>query len=284
MALLGKRNLLPVSREADVGIYLDAGPLGEILLPRRYVTPAMVHGQQVDVFLYRDSEDRLVATTDRPRAMLGEFACMEVKDVSDRAGAFLDWGLPKDLLLPFREQGKPVRIGQKVVVAVCMDERTNRIIASARVDKHFGDGMPPYKAGEQVEALVFARTPLGFNAVVGNAYRGLLYFQHGGKDQRASGLSYGQRVKCFVTGVREDRKVDLSLDAAGYQRVAPLTEQVMAALTAAGGTLAVDDDTPPELIRASFGVSKKAFKQALGALFKAKRIEFTKPGIRSVRP
>jgi predicted RNA-binding protein (virulence factor B family) len=215
--------------------------------------------------------------------MLGEFACMEVKDVSDRAGAFLDWGLPKDLLLPFREQGKPVRIGQKVVVAVCMDERTNRIIASARVDKHFGDGMPPYKAGEQVEALVFARTPLGFNAVVGNAYRGLLYFQHGGKDQRASGLSYGQRVKCFVTAVREDRKVDLSLDASGYQRVAPLTEQVMAALTAAGGTLAVDDDTPPELIRASFGASKKAFKQALGALFKAKRIEFTKPGIRATK-
>jgi predicted RNA-binding protein (virulence factor B family) len=278
MATLGRRNLLTVTRSADAGAYLDAGPLGEVLLPRRYVTGSMRPGSQVDAFLYRDSEDRLVATTERPRAMVGEFACMEVRDISERAGAFLDWGLPKDLLLPFREQGKPVKLGQKVVVAVIMDGRTDRIIASARVDDHLRTGVPLYRVGQEVDALVFARTPLGYGVVVENAYRGLLFTDGAPREVR-----YGERLRAFVRAVRDDGKVDLGFDPAGYARVAPLGERILAALAAAGGTLPVGDHSSPEEIRARFGASKKAFKQAIGALYRERRIELGDAGITSPR-
>lgn len=278
MATLGRRNLLTVTRAADAGAYLDAGPLGEVLLPRRYVTGATRPGTQVDAFLYRDSEDRLVATTERPHAMVGEFACMEVRDISERAGAFLDWGLSKDLLLPFREQGKPVKLGQKVVVAVIVDERTDRIIASAKVDDHFRAGVPMYRTGQEVDALVFARTPLGYGVVVENAHRGLLFHDGAKHDVR-----YGQRLRAFVRAVRDDGKVDLGFDPAGYGRVAPLGERIMEALAAAGGELPMGDHSAPEDIRARFGASKKAFKQAIGALYRERRIEMVEGGIRAAR-
>ena len=276
MATLGRRNLMTVTRAADAGTYLDAGPLGEVLLPRRYVTGAMRPGTQVDAFLYRDSEDRLVATTDRPHAMVGEFACLEVRDISERAGAFLDWGLPKDLLLPFREQGKPVNLGQKVVVAVIVDGRTDRIIASAKVDDHFRPGVPMYRAGQEVDALVFARTPLWYGVVIENAHRGLLFHDGGRHD-----VHYGQRLRAFVRAVRDDGKVDLGFDPAGYERVAPLGERIMEALAAAGGSLPVGDRSSPAEIRARFGASKKAFKQAIGALYRERRIEIGEGGIRA---
>ncbi len=275
MATLGKRNLLRAVRQADAGLYLDAQELGEILLPRRYLPPDLQRDQLLDVFLYRDSEDRLVATTEQPLACVGEFACMQVKDVNEGAGAFLDWGLAKDLLLPFREQGSPVRVGQRVVVAVCMDEKTDRIIASARIDRHFSREMPALKAGQQVRALVWGKTPLGYNAIVENAFRGLLYHS-----SLATPLKLGQLLQCYVREVREDRKIDLSLDAAGYARVGPLTEQVLQALRSAGGQLDLDDDSSPAAVRQRFGVSKKAFKQALGALYRDRKITFAKPGIR----
>lgn len=277
MATLGTRNLLSITRESEVGLYLDAGALGEILLPRRYVDRAQDFKQPIDVFLYRDSEDRLVATTEHPLAMVGGFACMEVRDINEHAGAFLDWGLPKDLLLPFREQGSPVRLGQKVVVAVCMDERTDRIIASARVDKHFSKEMPNLKVGQMVKVLVYAKTPLGFNVVVEGAHRGLLYLSGA-----SAKIRYGDQLQCYVREVREDRKIDLGLDAAGYQRVGPLTVQIFQELQHNGGQLEMDDDSTPEAVRARFGVSKKAFKQALGALLRERKIEFTRPGIRVV--
>jgi predicted RNA-binding protein (virulence factor B family) len=270
--------MLAVTRSADAGVYLDAGSLGEVLLPRRYVTPAMRPGAQVDAFLYRDSEDRLVATTERPLAMVGDFACLEVRDISERAGAFLGWGLSKDLLLPFREQGKPVRVGQRVVVAVIMDSRTDRIIASARVDDHLRTGVPLYRVGQEVDALVFARTPLGYGVVVENAYRGLLFTDGAPREVR-----YGERLRAFVRAVRDDGKVDLGLDPAGYARVAPLGERILAALAAAGGTLPVGDHSSPEEIRTRFGASKKAFKQAIGALYRERRIELGDAGITSPR-
>lgn len=277
--MLGRRNLLTVVRIADAGAYLDAGALGEVLLPRRYVTGATRPGARVDAFLYRDSEDRPVATTERPLAMVGEFACMEVRDISDRAGAFLGWGLSKDLLLPFREQGKPVKLGQRVVVAVIMDGRTDRIIASAKVDDHLRRGVPTYRTGQEVDALVFARTPLGFGVVVENAHRGLLFTDGAPREVR-----YGERLRAFVRAVRDDGKVDLGFDPAGYARVAPLGERIMEALAAAGGTLPVGDHSAPEEIRARFGASKKAFKQAIGALYRERRIEIEEGGIRAPGP
>ena len=276
MATLGRRNVLTVSRFAEAGAYVEAGALGEVLLPRRYVPPDAGIGTAVDVFLHRDSEDRLVATTERPLAMVGEFACMEVRDINERAGAFLNWGLPKDLLLPFREQGKPVRIGQNVVVAVIVDVRTDRIIASAKVDEHLRTDVPPYEAGQEVEVLAFARTPLGYGVVVENAHRGLLFTD--GAPQR---VRYGQRLRAYVRSVRDDGKVDLGFDPAGYARVAPLGERVMQAVAAAGGMLPVGDRSSPEDIRARFGASKKAFKQAIGALYRERRIEIGEGWIRA---
>ena len=274
MAILGKRNLLSIVRESAPGLYLDGGELGEILLPGRYIPADLKPKDKLDVFVYRDSEDRLVATTETPLAMVGEFACLQVISVNQHVGAFLDWGLAKDLLLPFREQEIPVRVGQQVVVYVCLDVKTNRILATARLNRHLNRDTPAYRSGQPVNFLITGKTPLGYNAIVENAHRGLLY-----QDNLAAPLAAGQKLKGFVRTVRSGGKIDLSLDASGYKRVAALTDQIVQALERNGGQMAFDDDSSPAAIRQTFGVSKKAFKQALGKLYKARRIRFQNPGI-----
>jgi uncharacterized protein len=277
MATIGTRNSLRVVREAPPGVYLDGEELGEILLPRRYVPPKLRPGDEIDVFVYLDSEDRLVATTETPLAMVGEIACLEVVGVNRDVGAFLNWGLAKDLLLPFREQERPLRRGEKVVVAIYLDEKTNRIAASMRVQRHLSKRPPEYRPGQAVELLISGKTPLGYNAIVENAHFGLLHY-----DRVTTPLEVGQRVKGFVRGIRPGGKIDLSMDAAGYKRVAPLTVQIVEALKKNGGRLDLDDDSSVEAIREKFGVSKKAFKQALGALYKMRRIRFSRPGVELV--
>ena len=274
MAIIGKRNLVSVIRESQPGLYLDGGELGEILLPGRYIPAGLAPKQKLDVFVYRDSEDRLVATTETPNAMVGDFACMKVINVHPQVGAFLDWGLEKDLLVPFREQEFPLRLGDWAVVYVGLDTRTNRIIASTRLHRHVSRDVPAYREGQQVNLLVASETPQGYQAIVDNAHLGQLY-----KNQLASPLKIGVRMKGFVRAVHASGKIDLSLDAAGYQRVEPLTKLIVTALKMERGRLAFDDESSPETIRQHFGVSKKAFKQALGKLYKARRIAFTKPGI-----
>lgn len=275
MAFLGKRNQLAAVRETGAGLYLDGEELGEILLPGRYIPRDYQPGALLDVFIYRDSEDRLVATTETPFAEVGEFACLRVASVNRQVGAFLDWGLPKDLLLPFREQPSPVRVGQRVVVYVGLDDRTNRIIASARLNRHVSHEPPDYRVGDPVNFLITGRTPLGYNAIVENTHAGLL-FQH----NLTTELEVGQRQKGFIRAVSPSGKIDLSLDASGYKRVGGLTVQILAALQRNDGELHLDDDSSPAEIRAAFGVSKKAFKQALGKLYRERRISFLKPGIR----
>jgi len=260
-------------REAPPGVYLDGEELGEILLPRRYVPAKWRAGDELEVFVYLDSEDRLVATTEIPRAMVGEIACLEVVGVNRDVGAFLNWGLAKDLLLPFREQERPLRRGEKVVVAVYVDEKTNRIAASMRVQRHLSRRAPEYRPGQAVELLISGKTPLGYNAIVENTHFGLLH-----DDRVTVPLEVGQRVKGFVRAIRPGGKIDLSLDAAGYKRVAPLKVQIVEALKRKGGRFELDDDSSVEAIREEFGVSKKAFKQALGALYKMRRIRFLEPG------
>ena len=274
MAIIGKRNSLAVVRESASGLYLDGEELGEILLPSRYVLHGRAPEDRLDVFLYRDSEDRLVATTEQPYAMVGEFAWLKVTDVHHQIGAFLDWGLPKDLLLPFREQGIPVRAGQRVVVAVCLDLKTNRIMASARLNRHLSRELPRYREGQPVTFLITGESPLGYNAIVENAHSGLLF-----RNNLAAPLLTGEVLQGFVRAVRPNGKIDLSLDATGYKRVAGLTDQIVQALQQRGGRLDFDDDSSPEAIRDDFGVSKKAFKQALGKLYRDRRITFLKPGI-----
>jgi len=272
--MLGKRNLLSVNRESSPGLYLDGGELGEILLPGRYIPANLAPKQKLDVFVYRDSEDRLVATTETPNAMVGEFACMKVLNVHPQAGAFLDWGLEKDLLVPFQEQEFPLRPGDWVVVYVGLDARTNRIMASTRLNRHVSHDTPAYREGQQVNLLIASALPQGYQAVVDNAHLGRI-----AKSQLAAPLKIGARVKGFVRAVNAHGKIDVSLDAAGYQRVEPLTKLIITALNLSGGRLAFDDESSPANIRQQFGVSKKAFKQALGKLYKTRRIAFTKPGI-----
>ena len=274
MATIGRRNTLSIVRESAPGLYLNGGELGEILLPGRYIPRDLKQGDILDVFLYLDSDDRLVATTETPFAMVGEFACLKVVSVNQRIGAFLDWGLAKDLLLPFREHTGPLRVGQKVVVAVYLDEKTNRIVASARLRRHFSRDTPTYAPGQPVGLLITGQTPLGYHAIVANAHEGLLY-----RDHVSFPVEIGQKLKGFVRLVRPGGKIDLSLDASGYQRVASLQLQIVQALDRHGGRADFDDDSPPEVIRANFGVSKKAFKQALGALYKSRRIRLLRPGI-----
>ena len=274
MAEIGKRNTLSIVRESTPGLYLNGGELGEILLPGRYIPRNLKQGEKLDVFIYLDSEDRLVATTETPLATVGEFAYLEVVSIHPRAGAFLNWGLAKDLLLPFREQDRPVRLRQKIIVAVYLDSTTRRIVASTRLSRHLSQDTPTYVEGQAVKLLITSATPLGYNAIVENAHRGLLY-----RDNLSAPLEIGQKVKGFVRVVKPNGKIDLRLDASGYKRVLPLQVQIVQALERSGGRLAFDDSSSPEEIREHFGVSKGAFKQALGALYKCRRVRFLHPGI-----
>src|SRR5579859_497571 len=248
---IGRRNTLRVVREATPGLYLDGGEPLEILLPGRYITPGTVPGNVLDVFVYLDSEDRLVATTETPHAMVGEFAYLKVVNVAPGIGAFLDWGLAKDLLLPFREQTTRVYRGQWVTVGVFLDSASKRIVATMRLSRHLSRTAPTYIEGQPVNLLITSKSPLGYNAIVENAHRGLLYHTH-----LVSPLTLGQKLQDFVRKVRSDGKIDLSLDAAGDKRVTPITEQILLALQANRGRLAFDDATSPQVIREKFGVSK----------------------------
>lgn len=279
MATIGRRNRLSIERSAGPGLYLNGGELGEILLPGRYIPADVKPGDKLDVFVYLDSEDRLVATTEIPKVMVGEFACLKVVGINPRVGAFLDWGLSKDLLLPFPEQEVPVRVGKTVAVYVYLDPKSGRIVASARLRRHLNRSRNTYQEKQPVNLLIIGRTPMGYNAIVDNDRLGLLYHNTVGVP-----LTVGQRIKGFVRVVRADGKLDLSLDLslnpAGYQRVLPLKLRILSALKDHGGKLDLDDDSSPEVIRENFQCSKKAFKQALGALYKSRRIEFTRPGIK----
>ena len=277
MADLGRYNQLKVLYSTPHGIYLDGGDHGEILLPTRYIPRGTQLDDLLEVFVYRDSEDRTIATTEKPFAQAGEFASLEVVGVHRQVGVFLNWGLPKDLLLPYRELTEKVEVGQKVAVYVILDERSDRIIATTRLNRHLSRQPAPYKKGQEVGLLVTNRTPLGYNVLVEKTHIALLHAASG-----AASLQAGQEVRGFISAVHPDGKLDVSLDASGYQRVAPLTERILEALKASGGSLPFDDDSPADRVRENFGSSKTAFKQALGALFRQRKIRFTRPGIQWV--
>lgn len=274
MPAIGEYNQLTITENSLHGMYLDGGEYGPILLPHRYVPMNAAIGSEVEVFLYRDSEDRLIATTEKPLAMVDEFAFLKVVDYKPNVGAFLDLGLAKHLLLPRREQRGNVRIGDRVVVYIGLDPMTDRLVASMRIDEYLNPTPPRYEEGQPVNLLIYSETPLGYKAIIENAHDGLLY--HNDLNAR---LTVGQRLRGFVNTVRPDGKIDLKLDPAGYQRIGPLAEEILTKLRAHQGRLELDDSSPPEAIRHTFGVSKKAFKQAIGLLLRQKRIRFAKGGI-----
>lgn len=274
MAIIGKQNLLPIVRQAPPGFYLDGGTHGEILLPGKYLPAGGKPGEMVKVFVYRDSEDRLIATTERPLAMVGEFASLRVVSETPSIGAFLEWGLEKDLLLPRREYAGGVRTGSFVLVYVMLDERSDRITATARLNRHLNLTPPAYAEGQPVKLIIESETPLGYRAIINGAHVGLLY-----RAESGTFFATGQTVDGFIRTVRSDGKIDLGLDPTGHVRIAPLSEKILAALKTSGGFLPFDDNSPPEAIREGLGMSKKAFKQAVGALYLARKIIFTGNGI-----
>ncbi|HWQ91997.1 MAG TPA: S1-like domain-containing RNA-binding protein [Clostridia bacterium] len=274
MADIGKRNTLEILRGSSPGVYLDGGEHGDILLPNRYVPRQITPGDRLEVFVYRDSQDRLVASTETPLASVGDVATLKVVSVNRQVGAFLDWGLSKDLLLPFREQTAPVRVGDDVLVRVYLDPKTDRVVASMKLDRDSALEPPSYRTGQPVKFLITDQTALGYKALIEGRHHGLLYHES------VSGpLTIGQTLHGFVKAVRPDGKIDLRLDDAGYQRVAPVAKRIVQALERNGGRLPFNDDSSPEEIRGAFGISKKAFKQALGRLYKSRRIRFGPSGI-----
>ncbi|MEN8735388.1 MAG: S1-like domain-containing RNA-binding protein [Lentimonas sp.] len=263
MINIGRFNKLLIVEKSDHGLYLDARPEDNILMPNAYVTEEMNIGDEVDVFVYNDSEDRLVATTETPYAQVGEFAYLEVVSVN-QVGAFLDWGLKKDLLLPYREQGEwSFKEGDGALVAVYLDEHTNRIVASCRLHRHFIETNPQYHPNEPVQVLVYENSPLGYKAIVDKKHRALLYHE-----ETSDKLELGDQFTGYIKEVHDSGKIDIRRDLSGRRRVESLSEVILEKLEEAGGSLPFNDKTDPEAIRETFNTSKKAFKQTVIALRK----------------
>ena len=274
MAELGKYNTLRVLKQVDFGAYLDGGDLGEILMPNRYVPQGCSIDQEVDVFVYLDSEDRPVATTEKPHAQVDEFAFLKVVSVT-QVGAFLDWGLAKDLLVPFREQKMRMEKDRWYVVHIHIDVETNRIVGSAKIDKYLDNIPPDYTVGQEVDILVSSKSELGYNAVINNLHTGVIY-----QNEIFRSLRIGEKTKAYIKKVREDEKIDLLLDKPGHKKLDDLAQTVYDALVKANGFLPLGDKSAPETIYHVLGMSKKNFKKAIGTLFRLKKIVIEDDGVR----
>jgi len=264
MALVGRYNSLQVVKHTDFGLYLDGGADGEILLPNRYV-PKDVPSEDEDwlnVFVYLDSEDKLLATTEKPKVQVNEFASLKVVEINS-IGVFLDWGLPKDLLLPYSEEKRQLSAGDYCVVHVYLDKRTRRITATARLDRYLDKVPAHYSVGEQVDLLVVEETDMGFKAIINNKHWGLIH-----KNEVFKFLRSGKQEKGYIKELRSDGKIALSLQPLGAQLASSLPAQILDKLRANQGVLAVSDKSDPQVISDLFGVSKGNFKKAIGALYK----------------
>jgi predicted RNA-binding protein (virulence factor B family) len=274
MATIGDWVALKSVREHTAGVYLDAGDLGEVLLPRREIPDGYQAGEEVTVFLHTDSEDRPVACARRPRVMPGAWGMLKCVSIS-KVGAFMDWGLAKDLLVPFREQTTRMIEGRSYAVWVKVDAVSRRIIGTMRITRQLDRITHRLHAGDSVELVVYGKSPLGYKAVVNGAWSGLLF-----ADDVFEDLRLGERRDGYVRTVRSDGKLDVSLQPPGRARVDDLEKQILAELKARGGFWAIGDHTPAEEIREELGVSKRTFKQAVGALLKRRRIRMDERGLR----
>ncbi|KGK84080.1 GntR family transcriptional regulator [Stutzerimonas degradans] len=268
MAAIGRYNSMQVVKHTGFGLYLDGGADGEILLPKRYIpknTPTEVD-DWLNVFVYLDSEDKLIATTDKPKVQVGEFASLKVVEIN-RVGLFLDWGLPKDLLLPHSEEKRPLQVGDYCVVYVYVDKRTRRITATARLDRYLDRTPPDYAIGEAVDLLVVETTELGFKAIINGQHWGLIH-----KNEAFKFLRPGMHERGFIKELRADGKISLSLQPVGSEALDALQALILQKLEEGQGVLALSDKSPAEEIARQFGVSKGNFKKAIGGLYKQGRI------------
>jgi predicted RNA-binding protein (virulence factor B family) len=277
MVNLGKINTLKVLKKVDFGLYLDGEELGEVLLPKRYVDSAVEPGDELNVFVYLDSEDLPIATTVIPKAMVGECAYLKVVEVN-ATGAFLDWGLPKDLLVPFGEQKKPMQVGQSYVVHLFLDQVTERITATTRIERHLAETSPYYKEGQKVSMLICGRTDLGYKAIVDDTVTGLIF-----NSDVIRPIRYGDTLSGYIKRIRNDKKLDLCLQLVNREALDELSQQVLAFIKSSGGETNLTDNSSPAEIAAQFGVSKSSYKKALGKLYKKRLILIEKHRISLVK-
>lgn len=283
MIKLGRINTLTALRQTSVGFFL--GDLSDrrsqsfdndILLPNKYVPDWLGVDDEIDVFVYNDHEDRPIATTLIPAIQRDEFAYLQVVHVSN-AGAFLEWGLEKDLLVPHREQSRPMEVGQRYVVFMYLDEDTNRLVASSRVNRFLDPDVRDLYEGEEVRLLAYERTDLGINVIINNRYKGLVY-----ANEIFRTIEPGDSLTGYIKHIRDDNRVDVSLQKLGFENVEPNARRILATLKAEGGFLPLTDSSPPEQIYQTLEMSKKTFKKAIGTLYKERKIVLEEKGIRLV--
>ncbi|MBK8628432.1 MAG: GntR family transcriptional regulator [Saprospiraceae bacterium] len=273
MVQLGHKTSLRIVKKTDFGYFLDGGERGEILMPNRYVTPEMVIDDYVDVFVFLDGEERIVATTETPYAQEGEFGWMKVNKI-ETVGAFLDWGVSKELLVPFSEQKIKMEEGRYYLVYVYLDKLTDRLAATMKVEKFLDKSPSDYKVNDQVDLIIWTATEVGYKAIINGKHQGVIY-----RNEIFKPIHTGQKMVGYIKKVREDGKIDLALDPLGYVKIDAQAQKVLDLLHKSKGKLPYNDKTDPEVIYKIFGMSKKVFKQAIGTLYKQKQITITDQGI-----
>lgn len=273
---LGDYNTLTVVKNVDFGMYLDGGKAGEILLPAKYIPEGTEIGDELRVFIYLDQDERVIATTEEPIAKVGDFAYLEVKWVNEY-GAFLDWGLMKDIFCPFREQKKKMEIGDSYIVHIHIDEDSYRIVASAKVDRYLNNEECPLESGEEVDLLVWQKTELGFKVIINNQYSGLVY-----QDQVFTYIHTGDRLKGYIQTVRPDGKIDVTLQKNGRQQTLDFSDTLLNYIKENNGFCSFNDKSNAEDIYREFSVSKKVFKKAVGELYKRHIIKISDDGLHIV--
>ncbi|HCS20334.1 MAG TPA: GntR family transcriptional regulator [Bacteroidetes bacterium] len=277
MIEIGKYNELEILRQTSVGLYLGDEAGEDILLPTKYCPEKFEIGDKLRVFVYRDSEDRKIATNLEPKIHMHEFALLECKDVT-QLGAFLDWGLEKDLMVPFAEQKVNMEKGRWYVVFLDLDEKTDRLYGSAKLDQFLDNKVLDVEEGEEVDLTVYHHSELGYSAIVNEKYSGLIF-----DNEVFQRLRVGQKLKGFVKKVRPDNKLDISLQPIGYEKATEVnTDKIMRLLAENSGFLPFTDKSTPDEVYATFGISKKAFKKAVGALYKERKIVLEEEGIRLI--
>ena len=275
MIEIGKYNTLTILRDTKVGLFLGNGNEAEdILLPNKYVPHQFEIGDELTVFVYLDHEERPVATLLEPYILLNEFALLRVNYVN-QIGAFMDWGMEKDILVPFREQARPMERGKRYLVYLYMDEKTNRLVASSKINQFLSNDNLTVSQGEEVDLIVSHITDIGINVIINEQHKGLLY-----KDEvYDESIRTGDRIRGYIKTIRPDNKIDVSIQKFGYDKVEPNVQKILDELRASRGFLRLNDDSHPEDIKTVLQMSKKTFKKAIGALYKDKLIEIKDDGI-----
>lgn len=273
---IGHYNTLTIARETKVGLFLTDGK-DDVLLPLKYVPQEYTIGQELIVFVYLDHEERPVATTLEPYILMDEFGLLRVNYIN-QFGAFLDWGLEKDLFVPFKEQARPMEKGKRYLVFAYLDEKTNRLMASSKTNQFLNNDELTVEVGDEVDLIISHITELGINVIINDIHKGLLY-----KDQVYKDIRTGDRMTGYIKAIRPDKKIDVSLQKQGYENIEPNAQKILDELKASRGFLRLNDDSHPEDIKTVLQMSKKTFKKAIGALYKDKVIEIKEDGIYLVK-